>query len=128
MENNSDRIGAAYFFAVISGAAVWVVCAAVSGKVEAWDSPLYWSLGVPLLYLLAAVLGYLAPDKPWRWSALAFGAQLVVMLVLSLFVGGGFGLLPLGVIVFAILALPGIGLAWMSAFFRRRFSGVPGSG
>lgn len=105
-----------YVIALAGGAFLWLAAAVASGKAEAWDSAIYWSVAYPLSIILAGVLGYRFPEKPWRWALAVMLAQ-AVMLVLS---GGGFSMLPLGLILFAILALPGAGLAVIAARIRSR--------
>jgi hypothetical protein len=92
---------------------------AVSGRNEAWDSPLYWSVAYPLCLLLAGVMGYVEPVRPWRFALTLMLVQPVVMLVTA---GGGLSLLPLGVIMFGILALPAILVARISAWLRLRLA------
>jgi hypothetical protein len=46
------------------GALIWALIVAVTGKREAWDSSLYFSVGVPLVCVLAATLGFVEPRKP----------------------------------------------------------------
>jgi len=89
----------------------------MSGRREAWDSPLYWSAAYPLCIALAAVLAYFAPERPARW---AFAVMLVQPLVMVLSSGGDFGLLPLGLMLFAILALPAFAAAKVAASVRLR--------
>jgi hypothetical protein len=99
------------------GASLWLVTAAVSGRREAWDSPLYWSVAYPLCLFVAAFFAYLAPEKPARW---AFAVMLVQPIAMTLGSGGDFGLLPLGLILFAILALPAFAAAKVAASMRLR--------
>jgi hypothetical protein len=106
----------AYTIAIIGGAALWLVTRAVSGRSEAWDSSLYWSAAYPLAIGLSAMLGYLAPTNPWRWALAVMLVQAVVLAATA----AGFGLLPLGLILFAILALPPIAAAMALARFRIR--------
>ncbi|HWK75318.1 MAG TPA: hypothetical protein VNQ81_13660 [Povalibacter sp.] len=111
-----DKATWAHAAAIVGGAILWLATAAISGRTEAWDSPLYWIAAYPLSILLAGFLGYSAPERPWRWG---LGVMLVqaVVLVVS---GSDFGLLPLGLILFAVLALPAIGLAKFMAKIRLR--------
>ena len=95
---------------------MWLLAAGVSGRREAWDSSLYWTVAYPLGICLAGGLGYWVPEKPWRWGLAIMLAQAVV-LVAS---GSDFGLLPLGVILFSMLALPAIGVASFMARLRLR--------
>ena len=103
--------------ALAVGAALWLGTAALSGRREAWDSPLYWSAAYPLCIALAALLAYFAPERPARW---AFAVMLVQPIAMLLSSGGDFGLLPLGLILFAILALPAFAAAKVAASIRAR--------
>lgn len=110
------RATGAWIAAIVGGAILWLAVAGVSGKREAWDSSIYWTVAYPLSIGLAGGLGYWVPEKPWRWG-------LAVMLVQALVLvtsGSDFGLLPLGLIVFLILALLAVGFAALMAKFRLR--------
>ncbi|HNR91347.1 MAG TPA: hypothetical protein PKO41_02870 [Dokdonella sp.] len=98
---------------------LWIVTAAISRRVEAWDSPLYWMLAYPFSIALAGWLGAQVPEKPWRWGLGVMLAQAGVLAVSS----GSFGLLPLGMIVFSVLALPPIVAARFMA--KRRLRSQP---
>ncbi len=111
-----NRTSWAWSAAIIGGALLWLVTAGVSGRREAWDSSLYWTVAYPLGIGLAGGLGYWVPHKPWRWGLAVMLAQ-ALALVTS---GSDFGLLPLGLIVFSILALPAVGVAALMAKFRLR--------
>lgn len=102
--------------AIVGGAGLWLVAAGISGRREAWDSSIYWAVAYPLSIGLAGGLGYWIPEKPWRWGLAVMLAQALV-LVAS---GSDFGLLPLGLIVFSLLALPAVGVAALMARFRLR--------
>lgn len=98
--------------ALAAGALLWLGTAAVSGRSEAWDSPLYWSVAYPLCIAVAALLAYLAPERPGRWAS---AVMLVQPIVLGLASGGDFGLLPLGLVLFAVLTLPVFAVAKVAA-------------
>ncbi|ODU51270.1 MAG: hypothetical protein ABS92_00430 [Thiobacillus sp. SCN 63-374] len=104
----------AWIAAFAGGAVLWLVAAGVSGKREAWDSSIYWTVAYPLGIGLAGGLGYWIPEKPWRWGLAVMLAQALVLFVS----GSDFGLLPLGLIVFSMLALPTVGVAAFMARFR----------
>jgi hypothetical protein len=106
-----------YCVALAGGASLWLGTMAASGRREAWDSPLYWSAAYPLCIALAALLAYAAAERPWRWALAVMLVQPVVMVLTS---GGDFGLLPLGLILFAILALPPVLAARLGAWLRLR--------
>lgn len=95
---------------------IWVLIVAATGKREAWDSSLYFSVGMPALCALAAVLGFIEPKRTWRWGIAPLAGQFVSMLLM---VGPG-SLLPLGVIVFGVLSIPLIIAARLAAFVASR--------
>jgi hypothetical protein len=106
-----------YLLAVAAGAAVWIAVSAASGRREAWDSSLYFSLGVPVICVLSLVLALLSPARPWRWGVLPLAGQFVAMLVSQ----GPGNLLPLGVIVFGVLSLPSVATAWLGAWLAAKW-------
>ena len=63
--------------AIVVGAAGW----AWAGGREAWDSPLYWSLVLPLTYAFVFLFGTFGSRSAWRWPALVFGTQLATLLL-----------------------------------------------
>ncbi len=79
---------------------------------EAWDSGTYWSMAYPLALLVCAGLGYRYRLKPWRWAAALFLAQFIAMCVRNGELGN---LWPLGIVMFMILALPGMAAAQLAA-------------
>ena len=106
----------AYSIAIAGGAVLWLLTMALGGRTEAWDSPLYWTLGYPLAILIGGMLGYQVPEKPWRWGLAVMLVQAVVLALTA----SGFGLLPLGLVLFGILALPPIWAASLGARIRLR--------
>lgn len=104
----------AYVVAAASGVVLWLATSAVSGRREAWDSSLYWTIAYPVGIAVAGTLGYLAPTRPWRWALTLMLAQAVTLA----FAAASFGLLPLGLIMFAVLALPPMGAAAVAARVR----------
>jgi hypothetical protein len=107
-----QRLFVPALIASVGGAVLWLAIAALSGKREAWDSPAYWLLAYPMALLICAYLGYTHPQRSWRWALFLFEAQLIAMCLRN----GEFGnLLPFGVVLFAILALPGMLAARLAA-------------
>ena len=107
-----------YMTAVIGGAALWVITAAIGGRREAWDSPLYWMIAYPLMMVLAAVIAQAHPIRPWRFALALMWIQPVMMVVTSR--DSDFALLPLGLIMFGFLALPPIAVAHLSGAVKRK--------
>ena len=108
----NQRLFVPVLVASVGGAVLWLVTAALSGEREAWDSSAYWLLAYPIALLVCAYLGYAYPQRPWRWALFLFEAQLIAMCLRNGELGN---LLPLGVILFAILALPGMLVAKLAA-------------
>jgi hypothetical protein len=111
-----------YSVALAGGALAWLLTMAVSDRSEAWDSPVYWSVTYPACIALAAVLAYLTPERPWRW---ALAIMLVQPFMLMLTSGGSFGLLPLGLLLFGVLAVPPLLAARAAAWVRGRLEPTP---
>jgi len=109
------RTSIAYGSAALLGLLLWTTTAMLGKRIEPWDSPHYWTLAYPAAIGLCGVLGFVFPERPWRWAFTLMFMQLLVMIA----GGSGFSLLPMGLILMAALALPGIGLAYLCAFVRR---------
>lgn len=83
------------------GAAAWVVVSMAGGRREAWDSPLYFTIALPVLALTVASVAYFVPVRVWRWAMFPFWAQAVVAFLQN----PTANLLPLGLIVFSIFGV-----------------------
>lgn len=109
-----------YGVAVVVGIIVWIVVSKVSHRREAWDSQWYFLIGTPAVCVVSAVLGFVEPSKPWRWGVAPLVGQFSWMLVTQ----GPGNLLPLGVIVFGVLAIPSIITAWLGALVKKKVAPV----
>jgi hypothetical protein len=107
-----------YLVALIGGAAVWILISAATGRREAWDSDLYFTLGMPAVCLLSLVLGLVEPSRPWRWGVLPLAGQFAWLLLAN----GPGSLWVLGVIMFGVLSIPSIFTAWIGAALSRRIA------
>lgn len=112
-----------YAVAAVAGIALWIGASVLSGRREAWDADIYWTAAYPVSLALCGLLGILWPLKPWRWALALFLAQFVGMAVRNGEVGS---LAPLGLILFAVLSLPGMLVAQLGARLRARFVDKPG--
>jgi len=106
-----------YAIALVAGAAVWILVSRATGRAEAWDSDAYFSLGIPVVCFTALLLGIVQPFHAWRWGVMPSVGQLVALLVSQ----GVGNLLPLGVFVFAILAVPAVLAARAGASIQRKW-------
>jgi hypothetical protein len=105
----------AHILSIMAGLALWSITAIATGKREPWDTDIYWTVSYPLAVIGSALLGFLFPERAWRWAAMLMLMQFVVMVAM----GSGLGLLPLGLLVLAVLAAPGALAAVLAARLRR---------
>lgn len=103
--------------AAAAGIILWLATAILTGRREAWDAPAYWGVAYPAALFVSAWLGRVYPERPWRWVLVLFEAQFVAMCLRNGELGG---LWPLGLIMFAVIALPGVLAAHIAARFGRR--------
>jgi len=106
------------------GAFVWLAIVALSGRREAWDSPLYFSLGLPAVAAACFALGWRFRRHAWRWGVAAMTAQLAVLLATA----SDLGLFPLGVVMFVLLAVPCALAGMLGAWAGRRWGDSRDSG
>src|SRR5688572_11689804 len=105
-----------YLIAAAIGVALWIVTTGLSGRREAWDSPLYWTFAYPVALACSFALGYWEPRRAWRWALTIMLVQPVVMAAMT----GGGSMLPLGLMVFFVLAIPAVVLAHVGAGLNRQ--------
>jgi hypothetical protein len=103
--------------AISAGAVLWFAASVLTGRREPWDATAYWTLVYPAGIVVAALLGYFFPKRAWRWPALLFASQFLAMCVRNGELGN---LWPLGLVMFAILALPAVAAARIAARFGSR--------
>lgn len=88
--------------ACVAGVLLWAGTAVLAGRREAWDAAVYWTVAYPAGIVISGVLGYVATERPWRWGAALMLAQAVTLAVMA----RNFSLLPLGLVLFGVLAIP----------------------
>lgn len=112
------RSNVLYIATAGAGVIVWLGIPNLSGEHPAWESDLYFLVGIPPLVVLAGVLGYLEPKRVWRWGLIPFGAQAVVAVVLDFAPAGE--VLPLVLLVFLGLSIPSLIAAYVGGRIARR--------
>jgi hypothetical protein len=108
-----------------SGFAVWAVFSALPlfmggrGIREAWDTQLYWVIGVPLLLLAVTAAGYVTREAPWKLALWPIAGHFAGMLLVSP-AGTDLGLLPVALIFIGLPAFAAfIGLAYFGRMLAR---------
>ena len=106
--------------AISTGIVVNLYITNLTGRKESWDSALYFSIGIPIMCGVIAVLSFFFPERNWRWTAAMTVGQVIAMAANS---DGSWSLWPLGLIAFTIVSLPqflvGIVVGKLSRRFRK---------
>jgi hypothetical protein len=117
---NHKTLSLPLLIASVVGIAFWFLAALLTNTREPWDASSYWIVVYPLALIVCAVLGYKFPDRPWRWAFVLFEAQFVAMCVRNGELGN---LWPLGMAIFAVLALPDVLAGKVAAHLSQRSQG-----
>lgn len=117
---NEARAGVPIAIAAAVGMVLWLAVTLAAGVREAWDTGAYWSVAYPAALGACAVLGYLFPQRPWRWAVVLFLAQFAAMILRNGELGS---LWPLGLALFAVLSLPGMLAARLGSRLKARQAG-----
>jgi len=116
-----------YFVSALSGISVWIGVGIIIRNTEAWDSPLYWKVGLPFLAFVTFIIGFIQPKAPYRWGLTQGLSQSIVILVQGLYFGYGMNLYPPSIVVNIILSIPSILSAYLGValgnFSRNRTTG-----
>jgi hypothetical protein len=112
--SSANRPAVPVMLAFLAGALLWFAASLLTARREPWDSSAYWAVVYPLSIVGCAALGYRYPDRPWRWALVLFEAQFVAMCVRTGEVGN---LWPMGMALFAIVAIPGVVAARVASQF-----------
>jgi hypothetical protein len=115
----ASRTILAHALAVVIGMSLWFVASLTSGKREPWDDTAYWTGAYPIAIVISGAMGYIFPERPWRWALELCLSQFVAMAIRNGEIGN---LWPLGLILFAILSVPGLLLGQFTAWLRGKLS------
>jgi len=116
---NSRPATPPYLLATAAGMSLWFAASYISGSREPWDARIYWNAAYPLAIFLSGMLGFYFPVRPWRWAVALFLSQFLAMTIRNGEIGN---LWPLGLMLFALLSIPGIVVGSLAA----RLRGSPG--
>jgi hypothetical protein len=120
----AQRIAAPAALATLAGVVLWGVASLLSHKREPWDASVYWVTVYPLAIAMSAVLAYRYPQRPVLWALVIFESQFLAMCIRSREAGN---LWPIGMLLFAVVALPAIAAAKIAAA-RSPHANVPEQG
>lgn len=113
------RKGFVIVLVIATGVALELGIERMTGRGEAWDSDVYWTLGLPIAVLLSVLAGFISQGRDWLWAAALVPAQVTTMMVTSGDIVGGLTLWPLTAGLSSILSAPFIGAAYLGSRFRR---------
>lgn len=100
---------------VVAGVGLELGIHMLSGRREAWDSALYWTLGLPVVAALSVVIGLVSERSEWLWTFLIVPSQVTTMMVRSGEIGN---LWPLAAALSSILSAPFVAAAFVGSKFR----------
>jgi hypothetical protein len=103
--------------ALVAGVVLWFAASFITGRREPWDSSTYWWLIYPVAIAACGYLGYRYPARAWLSAFVLFQAQFVGMVIRNGELGN---LWPLGLALFAIIAIPGMVVAALAARVARK--------
>ena len=110
-----------FAISAIAGFAVCLAITVATGKKEAWDSSLYFAVGIPVMCVLAFAVGYVFPAKAWRWAfGMAIGQSVAILMG-----GGSLSLWPLAIIAMTILSMPQLVAALVASGIAKGKESVP---
>jgi hypothetical protein len=109
-----------YAAAALSGLVVCLAISITTGRREAWDSGVYFAIGIPLMCVLIAAISYLFPIRAWRWTlSMAVGQSAAIALG-----DGSFSLWPLSIIAMTVLSLPQLAVGSLASRLAKRTRSV----
>jgi hypothetical protein len=98
---------------------MWLYVSHVGHRREPWDDPIYFTTVMPVIAVVAAIVSFIVPDRPWRWAMISFAAQALVAFLQN----PTANLMPLGLIMFAVFggvcAIPAVLAAMAGRWFAR---------
>ena len=116
--NAASRDRVLFVVALAVGAGTWFGVTWATGRREAWDAPLFTSLGLPATYGACLVLGFFGSRQAWRWPLLVFGALSASAVLGS---GGALTLWPLTLLLLGLMAGAGLIPTYVGVGLRRVF-------
>lgn len=112
---SAAKINLALAFA---GMLVWIIISQMTDRKEAWDSDLFWSIGVPLMFVINGIGAFLDPRRIAVKGIVSVALQPIAMIIMAGEIGS---LFPLGLILFGFMgffySIGGV----IGAFLKKQF-------
>lgn len=102
--------------AILTGLALELGIQGVSGRREAWDSPEYWTIGLPAALVVCLAIGFFSRGRDWLWTFAVVPSQVTAMMLRSGEIGS---LWPLAAALSAVLSTPFVIAAVVGSMLRR---------
>ncbi len=97
--------------------ATWFMVRDLTGTYDPQSHPGYIYYAYPSMIVSSLILGYFFPHYGWLLGFYMIAVQLVAGLLL---LAGDYNVLPMGVILHFILALPCMASAWLGSWLGRK--------
>ena len=104
---------------VVTGIALELGIQALGGRRESWDSAAYWTIGLPIVALVSAVMGFLSRGRDWLGAVVIVPSQVLTMMARNGEIGN---LWPLTIALSSILSTPFVVAAFIGSRFRSKSS------
>jgi hypothetical protein len=105
---------------LVAGAVSWFLVVTIVGERDPMRHGEYFMVGYPLLIVVAAALGWKNGPSAWYSGFFMLGIQLLIGFAS---IPGDLNLLPVGLLVFLVLALGCSVATLVAGFLARRFAG-----
>ncbi len=105
----------------LSGICGVIVCLVITFMTEAkvaWESSLYYWVGIPVMCLVIFTVSFFFPKEPLRWPLAMWGGQFVSVL----FLGRSLALFPLVLVYLAVCSVPQICFGLLGAKLSKRMT------
>jgi hypothetical protein len=106
---------AAAVLATLTGVLLEVVIHLVTGRNEAWDSPVFWTTGLPAALVASFGIGLLAKGRAWLATLAVAPGQVAAMTIRAGEVGS---LWPLAIVLSAVLSTPFVAASFAGSKLR----------
>ena len=106
-----------FIVSTLIGATSWLGIGELSGIEDAWDSTLYWKIGLPAMAVTVFFVAFFWPVKPWRWAITIVVIQAVIGLIQAF---PHINLWSLSLVMFGLISLPLVVSAYVGSLVKRK--------